>query len=144
VFSPNNSKYYVTQKDRDGFIVESSALVEKEVSWIALNTTQVVNGTLNWKKGIPENETISQNLESYNDINKHTTRYELDFGSIGYPDFDSNDYVVILSSDQNQNLWIENKQSGSVVLRRGYAGVDTKIDYFAVKANTKWWSNITS
>jgi len=144
VFTPNNSRYYVTQKDKDGFIVESSALMESEVAWIALNTTQIVNGTLLWKKGIPENETIDYNVQSVNEINKHTSRYVLEFEQLGYPVFDNDDYVVILSSDSNVNLWIENKQSNSVTIRRSYAGEDTKIDFMAVPGDSRWWKSITS
>ena len=41
-------------------IVESSYLVEDEVSWIAINSNQVVNGTIVWRNGLPENEKTQQ------------------------------------------------------------------------------------
>jgi len=143
-FSPNNSKYFVTQKDRDGFIVESSYFVEEEVAWIALNTNQIINGTIDWRKGVPETEVITDHLDRINEINNNSSKYTLDFNSLGFPTFDNTKYSVILSSDQNINLWSENKTPGKVDIRRSYAGIDSKIDFVVLETNTKWWKNITS
>jgi hypothetical protein len=144
VFSPNNSVYYVPTKYRDGFLVESSSLVEGEVAWIALNTRQVINGSLDWKVGVPLGESNKDHLDRYTEINENSNRYRMTFGNEGYPDFDNTDYSVILSADSNINLWVEDKQTNEFNVRRSYAGQNTLVNYLVVQGNSRWWENITS
>jgi hypothetical protein len=144
VFAPNNSIYYAPTKYRDGFLVESSSLVEDEVAWIALNTRQVINGTLDWKVGVPLGDTNKNHLDRYTEINENSNRYRLTFGNEGYPDFDNTDYSVILSADSNINLWVEDKQNSEFNIRRSYAGQNTLVNYLVVQGNSRWWENITS
>lgn len=143
VFSPTNSKYYVPAKDEDGFIVESSYLVEDEVSWIAVNSNQVVNGTLVWKEGIPEDEKRVSNLDRITEIGINSHKYTLNFNDAGFDSFDNDNYSVILSSDSNTNVWYTDKKLNSVDVRRSYTGQDMKIDYLIVRGNEKWFDNIT-
>jgi hypothetical protein len=143
VFSPVNSKYYVPVKEKDGFVVESSYLVEDEIAWITVNTSQVINGTLLWKKGIPEGETRQENLGRILEISLNSHRYPLIFNSFGFPNFENTNYSVILSSDSNVNVWYENKQLDKFDIRRSYTGQDMQVHYLVVEANTKWWSTIT-
>jgi hypothetical protein len=142
VFSPNNNIYYVPKKFRDGFLVESSAFVEDEVAWIALNTRNVVNGLLDWKVGVPLGDTRTNNRDRYTEINLNSNRYILNLNDEGYDNFSGTDYSVILSSDSNINLWVENKEEGQFVIRRSYAGENTKVSYLAVQGSSKWWENI--
>lgn len=143
IFNPNNSKYYVPAKDEDGFIVESSYLVEDEVSWIAVNSNQVVNGTLVWKKGIPEDEQRVSNLDRITEIGINSHKYTLNYTDFGFDNFNSDEYSVILSSDSNVNVWYSNKTLNSVDIRRSYTGEDMKIDYLIVRGSERWYNNIT-
>jgi hypothetical protein len=143
VFSPNNSIYYVPQKFRDGFLVESSSFVEDEVAWIALNTRNVVNGVLDWKVGVPLGDTRTNHVDRYTEINLNANRYILNLNDEGYDNFNGTDYSVILSSDSNLNLWVDNKEEGQFTIRRSYAGEDTRVYYLAVQGSSKWWENIT-
>ena len=143
VFNPNNSKYYVPEKDQDGFIVESSYLVEEEVSWIAVNSNQVINGTIVWKKGIPEDEKRVSNLDRVTEIGINSHKYTLNFNDFGFDNFSSTDYSVILSSDSNINLWYSDKKLNSVDIRRSYTGEDMEVDYLIVRGNNKWYDQIT-
>ena len=143
VFGPNNSKYYVPAKDQDGFIVESSYLVEDEVSWIAVNSNQVINGTLVWRKGIPEDEQRVSNLDRVTEIGINSHKYTLNFNDFGFDNFDETKYSVLLSSDSNLNLWYTNKKLNSVDINRSYTGEDVRLDYLIIQANTKWYDNIS-
>jgi hypothetical protein len=144
VFSPKNAKYYVTNKDRDGFIVESSFLVEEEVAWITLNTKQAVNGTIKWRRAIPEGELIANNIDRIDEVNEQSNRYVVKLAEFGFPQFPNTNYSVILSSDQNVNLWVESKTPSEFIIRRSYAGTDTEIDFMVVEGNSKWWKDITA
>lgn len=144
VFSPNNSKYYVPSKNEDGFIVESSHLVEDEVSWIAINSNQIMNGTLVWKEGIPEDQRRLSNLDRITEIGINSHKYTLNFTDLGFENFDSTDYSVILSCNSNINVWYDNKTLNSVDIRRGYTGSEIKIDYLIVKGDSRWFDGIVS
>jgi hypothetical protein len=143
VFAPIDSKYYVVAKDADGFIVESSSLVEEEVAWITLNTAQVINGTINWKTGIPDSATIFSQLDRSEEINNNASKYDVTFAGLGYPEFNTTEYSVILSTDKNINVWIENKTATGFTIRRSYAGEDVSIDLLVVLQNSQWWKNVT-
>jgi hypothetical protein len=144
VFTPNNNNYFVTSRDKEGFIVESSSFVENEIAWIALQTNQIVNGTLNWTKGLPKDEPLVDHLERQDEVNINSSRYTINLSSLGFPDFEDTNYSVILTPDSNVNLWVENKTASSFDIRRSYAGNDTQIHYMAVKGNSKWWQEITA
>jgi len=144
VFCPYDAKFYVPSRDRDGFIVESSSTVREEISWIALATNEISNGRINWVSGVPNGELIVNNLDRVTEIAKHSNTYTYDFTSFGYPEMESNDYTVILSTDKNVNVWVENKTSKSFTIRRSYVGDDLNIDWFVVKGNSRWWQGLTS
>jgi len=144
VFCPKNEKYYVVNKDREGFIVESSYLVEQEVAWITLNTKQAINGTINWRRAIPEGELIANNIDRIDEVNEHSNRYIIKFLDFGFSDFIDTNYSVILSSNQNINVWVESKTPSQFIVRRSYAGVDVEIDFMVVEGNSKWWKQITA
>jgi hypothetical protein len=144
VFSPNNTKYYVPIKDKDGFIVESSYLVEEEVAWIALNTNQVTNGNIFWKRGVPTSESLQDSMDREMEVNVNSHKYILNFSEFGFPNFPNTEYSIILSSDSNINLWVDEKTTISSTIRRSYSGSDTNISFLAVPRNTKWWKTITS
>jgi hypothetical protein len=144
VFSPNNTNYFVPVRDRDGFIVESSSFVEDEVAWIVLSTNQMVNGTLAWNKGIPSNDVMSNHLDRRQEININSSRYRVDLQLLGFNPFEDTNYSVILTSNTNVNLWVENKTTNTFDIRRSYAGEDTEIHFMAIKGNTKWWEEINA
>jgi hypothetical protein len=144
VFSPYDAKFYVPRKDRDGFIVESSSTVRDEVSWITINSTEVINGTVSWKKGVANGDLIENNFDRILEISKHSNIYTVDFVSLGFTAFTDNNYSVIVATNKNVNVWVENKTPSSFSLRRGYVGDDLRIDFFVVRGNQKWWQGITS
>jgi hypothetical protein len=143
VFSSVDAKYYVVSKDTEGFIVESSSLVEQEVAWITLNTSQIVNASLIWRNGIPNNSTIISQLDRSEEINNNSNRYEVTFAELGYPEFAETDYSVILSSNKNVNLWIESKTALGFTIRRSYAGEDVNVDLMVCRRSTKWWTQVS-
>ena len=143
VFSPSNTKYYVTQKDNDGFIVESASLVEDEVAWIALNTDQIINGSVYWREGVPEQAVIDSEFDRVNEVVENMNRYKLDFTEFGYPAFDNTNYSVILSANKNVNMWVDSKDTKSVVVRRSYAGEPITFDFMIVSGSSRWWQEIT-
>ena len=144
VFTPNNNNYFVSSKDKDGFIVESSSFVEKEVAWIALDTNQVVNGTINWTRGLPVAQKLVNHLDRQQEVNINSSRYTVDLTSLGFPPFEDDTYSVILTPSTNVNLWVEKKTTTTFDIRRSYAGEDTQIHFMAVAGNSKWWNNITA
>lgn len=144
VFSPYNAKFYTPVKERDGFIVESSSSIREEISWIAVATTEIANGSILWKRGVPNGEVLVDNLDRITEISKNSNSYTFDFTNFGYPNFVGNDYTVILSTDKNVNVWVDNKTPNSFTIRRSYVGDDLSIDWLVVKGNSRWWSGITS
>lgn len=144
VFAPYNAKFYLVKKDREGFIVESSSMVEQEVSWITMNTSEVINGTIRWRKGLGNGELVSENLDRITEIAINSSIYQVDFTTLGYPELEDNNYSVILSTNKNVNVWVESKTSKSFVVRRSYSGDDLNLDFMVIKGNTKWWEGLTS
>jgi len=143
-FSPYNTKFFVPSKDRDGFVVESSSTVRDEISWITIASNEIPNGSIFWKQGVPTGELISDNFDRITEINRHSNVYTFDFTNLGYPEFEDNDYTVILSTNKNVNVWVTHKTSKSFTIRRSFVGDDLSIDWFVVQGNSKWWQGITS
>lgn len=143
VFAPINAFYFVPIRDKNGFIVESSALVEQEVAWIAINTLQIRNGLVDWKQGIPTGQSLVENTSRALEVNVNSTKYVVDFVDLGYPVMPNTDFSVILTPDKNVNLWVENKTTRSFTIKRSYAGENIKISWMLIQSNTKWWETIT-
>ena len=70
-------------------------------------------------------------------------RYKLDFTEFGYPAFDNTNYSVILSANKNVNMWVDSKDTKSVVVRRSYAGEPITFDFMIVSGSSRWWQEIT-
>ena len=144
VFAPYDAKFFIPNKDRDGFIVESSSTVRDEVSWIALNTTEVRNGTINWKPGVPNGDIITNHFDRITEISKHSNSYTLNFTDFGFEQMNDSDYSVILSTNKNVNVWVDKKTPKSFTIRRSYVGDDLRIDWFLVRGNSRWWEGVNS
>jgi hypothetical protein len=83
-FSPYDANFYTIKKDREGFIVESSSTVKNEVSWITLSTSEIINGTLKWNKGLPNGDLMVDHFDRISEISVYSNTYTVNFTDFGY------------------------------------------------------------
>jgi hypothetical protein len=158
VYSPNNTKLFlpVESLDTDGFVVEGAAPFKDELAWIALRTSDVINGSFEWVAPkpwsgdqiinttdifFPEGKLINQDysLIISTDTNVNVwVEGDSKYGDNGGPNIKVDNRISFIDGSPNPNYL--NEGQFFTIKRSSYDPV--RVSWLAIPNGTKWWLDI--